>query len=423
MTILSMFAIALLSSAHALDLSFIQRQHATLKAELLASLQEGVAPLHSISQNIHPHYDFSVELLQVNNTNNTDTNATNTCMAAMMAPCVNATNLVMFLEAPNATAASSYAEQFCTACDGNATEQYATLISACNITTANETTMYNLLETMTNVVCANPTCVGAFGWASQSSAMRRDPFCMYLPTCGSSFLTASMNLSADGLLNTSTTEYQCMAPQFEILCATDQTNTSIYCTDLSADSDVSALCATSCPVELDMRLMALYEGMCLPMPTVNTSECNYVNLDNICTMNANNELCVELLSDNTAMVNLSVCPEDVFEGTAAPMNCSTECAGELQAFKDRAGCCANFALESSCATPTARTFITDTCGVSLAACGADTDETTNATAPNATTVATNGTSEPSSDGERAVGISASFALYAGLAIVALAALS
>lgn len=437
MAILSLFAIALLSSTHALDLSsssevvkHFQGPHSSLKAEVLASTQKIFAPLKSIPQDIQQsRASYVASPLQPHLMQDQAA-----CAAATNASCVAGfVDVALVILAADASEAEGIAEQFCTACTDPATE-YDAYITACGLT-GDDATTANLQRALVEAACVNSTCAANAVWGSGDPIVRRDAFCPNLE-CGLEVLTAGQNFSTSGMLNV--TEFACDIDLFELTCLTDEADSSIYCMDfmtpgqVNASINATALCATTCPRYMTL-LMREYE-QCVGMGdddsdtmTDEDEDCDFVpfTLNDLCIQNENNVFCQDFFNDlmQTMGPNVTECGFDVVPAPGvepeAPTNCSSVCEAQLQAFVNTGGCCTGLFIEMDCPDPDLLTFINTTCGVAYEVCERPDFPTRSPATPTSTDA--NSDDPALTDGGRAaLGVSA--AVTSILVIAALAAL-
>jgi len=363
-----------------------QKRHSVLKAEVLSSLHDRVSSMRSVPQDVqrfrssyltHP---VQAHLMQ----------DAMECEAALNQSCIaGVATLTMGFTAPNATAAVAYAEEFCTSCEYPET-QFQTAVTACGELGGELLAGRDLLLDLVEAACQNPACAGNIMWGLSDMTARRDTFCPNLE-CGLPVFGAITNLTSGGVLTPN--ETACTADFMELLCLTDETNTTIYCADFLTDGDngndngsplsvnTSVFCETTCPGYLTLKLQDITEGNCVdddPMGGMEDEECDVegyepFTLNDFCTQNADGAFCGDLFM-SMMEPNVSECPEDLFvptpsmEELVAPTNCSADCTAQLQATADARGCCIGTMLTAGCTDPITTTFISTTCGVAYETC-------------------------------------------------------
>lgn len=422
MAILSLFAITLLSSAHAhaLDLPSsskvmerLQRSHSSLNAEVLASTQKLFAPMRSIPQHVQ---QSRASPLQRHIMQDIDEAA---CTAAMEASCVAGFDGfgAGVLLADAAAAAVTVAEQFCTETCNDSAAQYETYITACGLTDEDATTA-NLQRDLIAAVCVDATCAANAVWGSLNPTERREALCPNVE-CGLPVLRAA----SLGMLNS--TELECQESALELTCLTDEADSSVYCTDYYlGEVNISAVCATTCPGYLTL-LTQEYQEQCMNMddddsetPTGEDEDCDFeFTLNDMCTQNDDNVYCQDFFAGFMETgPNVTECG---FDDVPAPgveeverTECSSECQVQLEAFGEDGGCCTGLFFEMLCVDSSISTFIETTCGVTYETC---------VSPPLPTTPVTETEDPDLTTDAAAIGVSA--AVTSVLAIAALAALS
>jgi hypothetical protein len=369
MAILSLVAITLLSSAHAIDIPAardaireVQSRYFPRKAQVLGSLKDLAAPVQHMART-GPTLQSQQSPLQ-------DFEA---CAAASMLPCTQGLGVISeAMNSNNASGSVAYFEGFCTNCTDPAGD-FLEFTTACNITGQELQAIQSLGQVLDNA-CDDPTCAGNTLWAFGDLEDRLDTFCPNLE-CGLPIVEPLVSALAGNA-----TGSNCISSLFSLTCLTDDEDDTVYCQQLFTENmnsdSLEDFCGSSCAESLTVVFEALADGECgveVPMAECDNEDFEPFRLIDFCTENDNDEYCFELLTNDET--NLTACG-DVFgmvpapdaDGIDTPDECPAQCAAELQSYADSLGCCAGFGLEIQCTDPGLVSFITDVCGVSYTTC-------------------------------------------------------
>lgn len=362
----SFFTIAWLSSTLAFELPSpketfgnVQKTLSPLKSEFFAAGKEETQKLSA--RLFSPHAQPRLPgLLQEDECE----------MAEYELPCIAALDLIGYaMYADNTTEAMAVLDELCMNCTDPAgdLEAYAT---ACNITDEDDLYEMDLVEAVLTGICEDTECAANILWYYGYDF---EGFCDNLE-CGADVIEPYIELFSEE-------SSACVSAQLQMFCLTDEDPDAEFefCTDALdyafEDTILADFCESSCAEDLSLIFDTMVSEECIDplFYCEDDEETSDFRLLDYCTQNDDEDYCLEVLEEDET--NMTAC-DDIFalvpapgaDDIVAPSECPAGCSDALQSFVDNAGCCADFALDFSCASDVLVTFIQETCGISYDEC-------------------------------------------------------